>query len=768
MKPAPKHRTVLYAALGITVIAILILAVVIPLAIRGAGTAGTQPTPTPTHPTATTTTPVTPTPTSSDTNPSTPSGTGVKMGPQACPATAANLARWNTIIGTKSGVNMVESVSCASIVGNTSLQALVTVRYSNSTHTMDAYIYNNITSSQPTLLFKLQGLRHGDAKISGYNTVMTAEADELSIINKGKAESAMTQDLFREFDWSDGAGTLVQVAFPGIFPDLTRYQAEADQARVSQGQDTWKNNAASVARSLASKFFQWKGTLTTKVLSGGGAKDVNAVVYVEEAPQAGGQSTGPNITVTLSRLEGNTHNMWVAIGVSDGKLLTLTNLTARSVITSPITVKGVGAAFEALIGKAIVYDHWYTDIGHQTVYGQGMGTGPYATIIDYDTSFHRGLQEGIVSVQMNNGGISNEIYTSVMIKVLLTPEPGVTSGPKACPTTVNNPAYWNPYIKNYGPNTPVADKVICANIVGRPTIQAMVVAHEIVGGGPLFRAVFVFDNISSQQPTLIFKLQHMMHGDAKISIYNTVMTSEVDINSPLNKGKADSAMQNDLFREFKWSDGAGILVQTTFPGLYPDLTRWQAEDDQIQVNQGHQPWKLDAAMTAQSMAAGMLHWSPNSQTKLMSGGGPQDVSAVVDVTNTNVTHAMITVTLSRLEGNTHNIWIVIGVSSKNYSITWPPKGALLTSPTTVKGSGPAFEATIGTLYVLDHRYAIIGQAVANSDQNIGMGITTFTTPVSYTATFHGGAQEGVLALYSYSPADNTITGVCMQKVMIQA
>src|SRR5258705_3473346 len=39
--------------------------------------------------------------------------------------------------------------------------------------------------------------------------------------------------FFREFKWSGGANTFVQVTFPGIFPDLTRYQAEADQDRKS-------------------------------------------------------------------------------------------------------------------------------------------------------------------------------------------------------------------------------------------------------------------------------------------------------------------------------------------------------------------------------------------------------------------------------------------------------------------------------------------------------------------------------------------------------
>jgi hypothetical protein len=232
----------------------------------------------------------------------------------------------------------------------------------------------------------------------------------------------LTQDLFREYEWNTGAGTLVQVAFPGIFPDLTRYQAEADQALANQGQDTWKNDPTQVAQKLAIKFFDWKRTVTTKLLSGGGPQDVYATVQVQEPPLQGAQSQGPSVVVTLSRLEGNTHNFWVAIAVGDGTMLTLTNIEPRSLITSPVTLEGIGAAFEAVIGQTVVYDHLYTDIGHAQVTGDnGIGKANYSIKVVYTTTFHQGVQEGLVAVYQANGGISNEIYTAVIVKVLLDP-----------------------------------------------------------------------------------------------------------------------------------------------------------------------------------------------------------------------------------------------------------------------------------------------------------------------------------------------------------
>ena len=96
-------------------------------------------------------------------------------------------------------------------------------RNDTSGNVLDVYVFNTITDAVPTRIFRLLGLVKGDAKISKYNSVLTAQADELSALNAGKPVSSMRADLFREFKWSASAGTLVQTVFPGIFPDLARY-----------------------------------------------------------------------------------------------------------------------------------------------------------------------------------------------------------------------------------------------------------------------------------------------------------------------------------------------------------------------------------------------------------------------------------------------------------------------------------------------------------------------------------------------------------------
>lgn len=103
-------------------------------------------------------------------------------------------------------------------------------------------------------------------------------------------------------------------------------------------------------------------------------------------------------------------------------------------------------------------------------------------------------------------------------------------------------------------------------------------------------------------------------------------TAQVDPNSSQNKGHPSAEQSVDLSREFKWSESAGTLVPVAFSGLYPDLTRYQAEFEQQEVNtgQGSQQWRLSAVTTAQNFAEFVLGWDPTPPTTVMSGGRRAD------------------------------------------------------------------------------------------------------------------------------------------------
>jgi hypothetical protein len=341
---------------------------------------------------------------------------GANPGPRSCPVVVQSPAHWDAIIPTQNGVTHVEKVVCGNLTGKSTLQALVTVRYQGTGQLLDVYVFNNITSPSPTQLFKLQNLYNGEARVSAYSTVLTAEVDQHSSINAGKSDAEMRRDLFREFQWSGVTGTLVPVSFPGIFPDLTRYQAEDDQIHVNQGQDVWKLNAALVATHLATNthLLNWPANSQTVVVSGGGANDENAVVTVKNP-----RPPGNIIHVSLARLENNAKKgIWEVVAVTTNGI-SITSPQNRDILTSPLNVTGSGIASEGVIRTVEVLDHTYTPIGHAQVKGAtGIGTTTFSSVVSYTTTFKGVKEDGIVVLYAaNNTGSSTSV--AVMIKELL-------------------------------------------------------------------------------------------------------------------------------------------------------------------------------------------------------------------------------------------------------------------------------------------------------------------------------------------------------------
>jgi hypothetical protein len=346
-----------------------------------------------------------------------------------------------------------------------------------------------------------------------------------------------------------------------------------------------------------------------------------------------------------------------------------------------------------------------------------------------------------------------------------TASPGIGLGPKSCPDAVKDPTHWDPIIPTQNGVTRV-ESVICGNLIGNPTLQALVTVRYQGTGAVL--DLYVYTNITSPNPSQLFKLQNLYEGQDRISVYNTVLAAEVDQNSGINAGKDNASYTLDLFREFKWSDGAGTLVPVSFPGIYPDLTRFQAEKDQAQVNQGQDSWKLSAAMVANHMAADarLLKWPINAPTTVVSGGGSGDTDALVTVKNPAAGGGTIKVSLQRLEGNTNGgIWEVVAVASDGMSITSPQARDLLSSPVKVSGTGNAFEGVIGTVVIHDHLYTAIGHA--NITGATGNGNTTFSTNVTFSSTFKGGSQEGVVVLYAVNNAGGPAAAAVMIKELFR-
>src|SRR5260221_315110 len=296
----------------------------------------------------------------------TPVTPGIQLGEQPCPALLKNPAHWTTVVGLHIGQTL--EVICGNLAGIPALQAVVAVRHPGDARVLDITIYNNIFSSTPVQLFALHGLLHGDVKISGYNTLLTAQSDPHSSLNKSLSPPQYEQDLFREFKWSDRAGTLVQVAFSGIFPDLTRYQAELEQSLVNQGKgyQQWRLDVVQSAQIFASTFLNWSPHVPVTVLSGGGLHDYKALVQVRNTAHGGGI-----VRISFTRLEGNNNGgLWEATSIeADG--VSITSPKSGQQTTSPLMVVGTSKALTGKLTKITVLDHNHADIALSTVIKAG-------------------------------------------------------------------------------------------------------------------------------------------------------------------------------------------------------------------------------------------------------------------------------------------------------------------------------------------------------------------------------------------------------------
>lgn len=334
---------------------------------------------------------------------------------------------------------------------------------------------------------------------------------------------------------------------------------------------------------------------------------------------------------------------------------------------------------------------------------------------------------------------------------------GIQLGQQPCPASVQSAAHWNAIVESSPAK--MVEGVICGYLMGIPSLQAVVKIGD--KDTKFLLDVDVFTAITSAKPARIFALTGLVQGDVNISNYNTLLTAQIDPNSSVNKGHPAAQQLVDLYREFKWSDKAGTLVPVAFPGLFPDTSRYQAEYEQYEVNngQGYQQWRLSATTTAQNFAEFVLKWDPNTPATVLSGGGTSDTKAVVLVKNPSAGNAAIQLSLSRLELNPNGgIWEVTDVATDGLSIASPQDWQLLSNPAQVTGTNTAFTGKPATIIIEDHDRAAIGQQIMGNS-------STFTERIPYSSTFQDGTQEGVLALFTYN-ASHVVIGAVMVKVLL--
>jgi hypothetical protein len=324
----------------------------------------------------------------------------------SCPALSIN---WDSLVGTHTNVNKVQKVTCGYLEGNSSLQALINVRYYTPDAKLDFYVYDNL-SGTPSQRFKVQGLIDGDTNISMTGTITTAEIGVNGL-------SSAVPDLFKEYKWN--GTTFGQILFPGLYPDVTRYQAEKSQALyVSQGgesgNESWRTSGVQVADHLALNVFRWSNV--TKVVVKNSLVDPIIVQIINNGPGGGG------FNATLYHLDGVWTNILEITSVaSTNGSVSLSNPSVGTQISSPANVQGSYVASGSILGRVVLYDNTYVSVGDTGALHSSLttGIGSFSVAIPYKLNAH-GVQEGAIAFLSTTQNNTAYINQAVMIKVLLS------------------------------------------------------------------------------------------------------------------------------------------------------------------------------------------------------------------------------------------------------------------------------------------------------------------------------------------------------------
>ena len=254
--------------------------------------------------------------------------------------------------------------------------ALVSVTNPGSQHTLDVYIYG-CTMQQHTprlnILFTQRSLLQGTVAISSRNTLITSELDPLASPQDSTIEQPLQQNIYREYAWRNGA--FVQIAFPSLYPILSRSEAEALQQQADAGQSLPWSDPLTTAEQMAKDLLNWSGNNPQDiVLSNDGT--TAQVKLVQQNPAL-------EVTVTLKRLiEQNSKGLWFVVGAQT------TGITLKSVGQSPqptspsLTFQGTGLLADGQT-TITLFDHTLTPLILNGISLSVYGTGAYSGTLSY-------------------------------------------------------------------------------------------------------------------------------------------------------------------------------------------------------------------------------------------------------------------------------------------------------------------------------------------------------------------------------------------------
>ena len=332
-----------------------------------------------------------------------------------CPSTLGAV-KWDSLIGTKSGVNKVQQVTCGTFE-NGGLAALVNVRYYSADAKLDFYVYDNLFGT-PTRRFAVLGLVGGKTQISPTNSILTAE---------NPTNDPLGPSVFKEYQWNGAAFT--QILFSGIFPDVTHYQAEQEQANVNAqlaqttatptaNNSAWQNSAFSVVSKMTQDVFHWSPTLVKNTIVTYNSPTSTFIIQTTNyGPGGGGFITS---LFHLDNIATNIFEVKQVTSVDGTALLTSPANDLAQPISSPVRVSGSYQSSGTLVGRVALYSDTYFLVGDSgTIRGSTSGYATFTPAVGFHLS-NRGLQEGVLVFYVSNQNNINASNQVVVAKLFFS------------------------------------------------------------------------------------------------------------------------------------------------------------------------------------------------------------------------------------------------------------------------------------------------------------------------------------------------------------
>ncbi len=278
--------------------------------------------------------------------------------------------------------------------------------------------------------------------------------------------------------------------------------------------------------------------------------------------------------------------------------------------------------------------------------------------------------------------------TPTLTAIPATPTPSIVLGSQACQGALASVS-WASLIPGFDASSQKIGTVTCGDLKRDGHQEALVPVQYDGTGGIL--DFYVFDAPSGGgAPTIIYSRANatgnLYEGAVAISDDNTIISSEVDQNSCINRNvPGNAAYLPDLAREWRWN--GSTFAQVAFPGIFPAFTRFGAQSFERQtVDAGSSLWSLDPVQETNTFA-----------TQWLFGGAIPGATLVSSTATTAQTHVLqFTLNLQRLAypaHPAHAIWVVTGIQgAAALTLTAPTTLASVTSPLAISGSGYTFEA----------------------------------------------------------------------------